>query len=353
MHAIATQAASRVPAWPVGGQDEAVRALRSGIDRNATRHAYVFSGAEGSGKAWLASVFAQTLQCDQPPEPGVPCLVCRSCRKISRAVHPDVQTFDLGRQAAMAERSGGKNTTMTIETVRELTATSGLRPMESRWRIIVIEDAETLQETAQEALLKTLEDPPGFMVLILLTNDADVLLPTVRSRCQQIDLRRVARPAIVDSLLASGVSEQQAHELASLAGGRIGWAHNAAREPKLAMRRQEAISTAMAWIEGDGYDRLVTAFRMGDVFTKKRDEAFQALEAVLGLWRDALLTRLDMISYVTYPSSGGQLSAMLETWDIGALHRAIESVQACIRDLEANVRPRLALEAMVMQWPTR
>lgn len=339
--------------WPVHGQDEAVRSLQTAIGRDATRHAYVFSGPEGSGKAWLAQVFAQALQCDDPPESGVPCLACRSCRKIARGVHPDVQVFDLARQAAMAERSGGKNTTMTIETVRELTATSGLRPMESRWRVVIIEDAETLQETAQEALLKTLEDPPGFMVLVLLTNDADVLLPTVHSRCQQIDLRLVARPAIVESLVEAGVSGESSAELVSLAAGRIGWAHRAASDPKITKRRHESVDQAINWIGADSYRRLVTAVQMGDAFTKKRDETFQALEAVVGLWRDALLTKLDLTAYLTYPTLAGQLSTAVGTSDIDALHRAIASVQACIRDLESNVRPRLALEAMVLEWPTR
>lgn len=339
--------------WPVQGQDEAVRTLKAAIGRDATRHAYVVSGPEGIGKAWLAQVFAQALQCDDPLEPGIPCLACRSCRKIARGVHPDVQVFDLARQAAMAERAGGKNTTMTIETVRELTATSGLRPMESRWRVVIIEDAETLQETAQEALLKTLEDPPGFMVLVLLTNDAEVLLPTVQSRCQQIDLRLVGRPAMVESLVDAGVSGEASADLASLAAGRIGWAHRAASDPKITKRRHEAVGQAMSWIGADSYHRLVTAVRMGDAFTKKRDETFQALEAVVGLWRDALLTKLDLAAYLTYPTLAGQLSAAVGTSDIGALHRAIASVQACIRDLETNVRPRLALEAMVLEWPTR
>ena len=339
--------------WPVQGQDHAVSSLRTAVSRGATRHAYVFSGAEGSGKAWLATVFAQALQCDQPPEPGVPCLTCRSCRKITRGVHPDVRTFDLGRQAVMSERSGGKNTTMTIETVRELAATSGLRPMESRWRVVIVEDAETLQETAQEALLKTLEDPPGFMVLILLADDAEVLLPTVRSRCQQVDLHHVARPIIAESLSASGIAEDVARELAALAAGRIGWAHRAAREPNLVARRRAAVDDAMTWIEADGYHRLVTAVRMGDAFARKRDETFQSLEAVLGLWRDALLIRLELVPFLTYPAAASQLSAMLAAWDVGALHRAIDSVQACIQDLESNVRPRLALEAMVLEWPNR
>lgn len=340
-------------AWPVEGQDDAVRKLQTALERNATRHAYLFSGPEGSGKAWLARVFAQALQCDQPPQPGIPCLICRSCRKIARGVHPDVQTFDLQRQAAIAERSGGKNTTMTIETVRELTSTSGLRPMESRWRVVIVEDAEALQETAQEALLKTLEDPPGFMILVLVVNDADVLLETLRSRCQQIDLRQVSRPIIAKSLKATGAPDVTADELAALAAGRIGWAHRASQEPKLAKRRQEAIDAAMTWIEADGYHRLVTAVRMGDLFSKKRDETFGALEAVLGLWRDALLLRLEMTPFLTYPGSASHLAELLAAWDVGALYRAIASVQACIRDLESNVRPRLALEAMVMEWPTR
>lgn len=339
--------------WPIQGQDDAVERLHSAVIRGHPRHAYILSGSEGTGKMALAIAFAQALQCDQSPSPGIACRHCRSCRKIERGVHPDVQTFSLERQAALAEGNSGKNTSLTIESVRELTAMSGLRPMEGRWRVVIVEDAETLQETAQEALLKTLEEPPGFMVLTLLTDDAETLLPTVRSRCELIDVRHVSTTTIIQSLLDTEVSRDVAEDVAALAAGRIGWAHRATKDPELAKQRREVLDRALGWTQADAYHRLVTAVRMGDAFAKKRDETFQELEAVLTVWRDALLTRVGLPGFATNLHLAGQDADRFGDWDIGALHRAIESVQDCIGDLESNVRPRLALEAMVLQWPTR
>ncbi len=344
---------SEVTTWPIRGQDDAVETLRSAVERGRPRHAYIFGGPEGTGKSALATAFAQALQCDQPSAPGIACRQCRSCRKIARGVHPDVQTFSLERQAALAERGSGKNTSLTIESVRELTAMSALRPMEGRWRVILIEDAETLQDVAQEALLKMLEEPPGFMVLVLLTDDAETLLPTVRSRCESIDVRHVPHPIIVQSLTDSGAREDLARDVAALATGRIGWAHRAITEPALVKRRREALDRALTWAQADGYHRLVTAVRMGDAFTKKRDETFLELEAALSLWRDVLLARLGLPRFMMNPTQAEQYGELFAGWDVGALHRAIGSVQECIGDLETNVRPRLALEAMVLQWPTR
>ena len=340
--------------WPVTGHDAAVDRLRREIAAGRVGHAYLFAGPHGVGKTTLAQAFAQSLCCQQPsPEaPGVPCGACLACRKIARGVHPDVQTFGLEQQAARAEKQGTKNTSLTVETVRELCASTALRPMEARWRVVLVEDAETLQGVAQEALLKTVEEPPPFVVLVLLADDAEMLLATIRSRCQLIELRPVAAATVAASLGDAGVAPARAEEIAALAGGLPGWAHRAAADPKLIEERRAACDRAMTWIAGSGYDRMVAAVRLGDTFTKRRAEVFADLDALLGVWRDALLLHADLPHYLTYRGFAERISDLAGGWSLDEVHRAIRAVQACIADLESNVRPRLALEAMVLQWPT-
>jgi DNA polymerase-3 subunit delta' len=338
-----------VASWPVWGNETAVEQLRQEIVRERVRHAYLMAGPEGIGKTTLTKAFCQALNCQTPLEPSIGCGTCLSCRKIARGVHPDVQTFSLVSQAA--GQKGTKNTSLTIETVRELCATASLRPMEARWRVVIVEDAETLQGIAQEALLKTLEEPPAFMIMVLLTNDLELLLPTIRSRCQVVELRPVHRTVVREGLVAAGVAGDRADELAALAAGSPGWACRAVEDTKLVEQRRQAVARAFDWMTASAYDRLVSAVRMGDSFTKRRSETFSDLDTLLGVWRDALLLRAGQPGYLTFRGQRDRLDDVAGAWPIEAVHRAVRSVQTCIADLEANVRPRLALEAMVLQWP--
>ena len=337
--------------WPLWGHAQAVSTLSRAIASHRVRHAYLIDGPDGVGKRTLALTFAQALCCIAAPEPGVPCGDCRSCRKIARSVHPDVQTFGIESQIAGVTKATSKNTTLTIETIREMSATAVLRPVECDWRVLIVDDAELMQEAAQEALLKSLEEPPPFAVILLLASDAELLLPTVRSRCQQIDLALLPRSTIEQALIGRGIDSAKANHLASASGGAPGWAIRALDQPKLLSDRAETLARMMSWIGGTPFDRVVAAFRLGDSFSKRRPAVFQELEVALGVWRDALLIKAEQPTATMFPSIHAELSGVVEAWPLAAVHAALRSVRQCIADLEANVRPRLALEHMVLQWP--
>ncbi|HET7095193.1 MAG TPA: hypothetical protein VFI22_17015, partial [Thermomicrobiales bacterium] len=146
--------AGDAPSWPVWGHAREVAALRQAIAGGRVSHAYLISGPGGVGKRALALAFAEAALCEAPQrsDPSWPCGVCSACRRIARGAHPDVEVYDLALQARLADR-GGKNTTITIETVRRLRAATALRPMEGSRRFILLDDAETMQDAAQEALL--------------------------------------------------------------------------------------------------------------------------------------------------------------------------------------------------------
>jgi DNA polymerase-3 subunit delta' len=337
--------------WPVWGHGATVRTLVHAIAVDRVRHAYLVAGSDGVGKKTLALAFASALACLEPPAPGIPCGSCRSCRKIARGVHPDVQVFGLASQIAAAGKSGGKNTTLTIETVRGMTADAVLRPVESRWRVLILDDAEAMQETAQEALLKSLEEPPAYAVILLLANDAELLLPTIRSRCQTIELSPLPRGVIVHGLRERGEAPERAEALAGAANGLPGWAIRAAEQPKLLTERLASIEQAISWIEATPYERIVAAVKMGDSFTKRRPAVFRELETALGVWRDAMLLNTGQRRAVSFPSAADTIARVTGNLSLAAIHAALRSVRQCIVDLEANVRPRLAIESMVLQWP--
>jgi DNA polymerase-3 subunit delta' len=273
-----------------------------------------------------------------------------SCRKVERGVHPDVEVIDLEGQAPA--RGGAKPLGITIDTVRDVAARSALRPMEGNWRVCVIGDAESMQAVAQEALLKTLEEPPPFTCMLLLTTDAEALLPTVLSRCQPVELRPVPATEIAAALEERGADSAVSAEIAALAQGAPGWAIRAVAEPERVRERLASLDKALEWVEADRYRRLVTAFRLGDGFTKNRTEVFDLVDVTLGIWRDLLLLAAGRREHITYAARSERLTAGADRWTLAEIHRAVGSVRACLADLDANVRARLALEAMVQQWPT-
>lgn len=340
--------------WPLIGHDSVVASLRASIERDRVSHAYLVAGPEGVGKSTLATAFAQALCCQTSDRADrtVPCGTCLACRKIARGTHPDVQLLDLETQRRLNDKRGGQNTTLTIDSVRQLAVDAALRPMEASRRILVVEDAEAMQEVAQEALLKTLEEPPPAVLLLLLTNDAARLLPTIQSRCQILTLRPVAPAVIARALVAEGVETDQARIVAALAAGRPGWAMRASRDPELLKGHQGALDRAMGWIEESTYARLVRAVRLGDGFSKRRPEVFGDLEALLMVWRDIMLIRAGLPELATQQAVQHRMAAFGGELSLESVTRAARSVQTCVADLEANVRPRLALEAMVLQWPT-
>ncbi|MDQ3044585.1 MAG: DNA polymerase III subunit [Chloroflexota bacterium] len=339
--------------WGLWGRDDIIGKLQGAMAADRVHHAYLFSGPSGSGKASLALAFARALCCQNPPGPGDACRVCLACRKISRQVHPDVRTYCLMTQAAQAVRGSGKNTTLTIETVREISASIVLRPVEAAWRVIIIEDAESLQAIAQEALLKTLEEPPTFLVLLLLTDDSELLLPTIQSRCEAVDFRPVGRKVIASALVQAGFDTALAERVATLSLGRPGWAFQASRAPEWVEDRSATFVRAIDWIESSRYERLVTAVRLADTFSASRDDVFAEIDALLIVWRDALLLQAGLPDQLLHDVHRERLIELVGGWTMSQVRQAIQAVLECLGDLRANVRPRLATEAMVLQWPMR
>jgi DNA polymerase-3 subunit delta' len=339
----AVQPVASASGWRVWGQDAAVQTLQRAA-RTRPRHAYVLAGPEHAGKLSLATEFALALNCPHAAD-GMPCLSCATCRRIERGVHPDVSIFDLARQASV-EGTKGKNTTLTIDTVRAIGQELALRPAEAPWRVLVVDDMETMQETAQEAFLKTLEEPPAAAVLLLLTNDVENLLETVLSRCVLLTVPTVGTEVIDEALRTSGVPPDAAAELAGLAQGLPGWAFAAANNEELRLARRDQRDEARAWIAGDAYDRTVRAIRIADRYGQDRDQVIASLVAVMLEWRELLLQSVGLGNGDT-----GRGAAGPSAYTTPDLARAISSVRACLADLDTNVRPRLACESMVMLWP--
>jgi DNA polymerase III subunit delta' len=330
--------------WPDWIDPAAARRLQEAIKGARISHAYLLSGPKGVGKAAAALAFAQALCCTtaERPDRSVPCGSCRACRNVLRGAHPDVETFSLDTQAMLADKPG-RGSTLTIDTIRRLRSSGALFPLESDRRILIVDDAETLLEPAQQALLKMLEEPPQGVTLVLLADEPEGLIETVRSRCQEVPLHPIPQTAVAQTLLRRGVADKLAVEIAGLSRGCAGWALAAVVDKKLLQARRDERVSAARWIASPRYEQLVTAFTLGDQFSKRRSEVVGIVQSAIELLREEMIAAAQ--SNESGPESAGGKTAA------SSFSRAIAASLQCLCDLESNVRPRLALEAMVVAWP--
>lgn len=335
--------------WRFCGNRQSVEKLRLTVGRRTPRHAFLLSGVPSLGKRTLAMRFAQALLCERP-RGADPCFECGSCRRVLREVHPDVSLFSMEQQnASGSERT--KGTTLTIETARAITAQAPLRPMNGDWRFVIVDDAELLMPDAQEALLKTIEEPPAFMVLFLIAADLEAILPTIRSRCELLELGATPLHEIEEFLRSRDVPPEIAEAAAAFSSGAPGWAIRASAEPELIEERGSIVEQAAAWIDSSDFDRIATAFAMSDVLTKQRAESLAVIEASAGLWRDSMLIRSGNSDRIVFRAHSDLTDRLAGSHDITELLGALSAVWTCLEDLRINVRPRLALESMVLSWP--
>jgi DNA polymerase-3 subunit delta' len=324
--------------WYIHGHDWAVDYLRKGMVNNRVRHAYLITGVPSIGKRTLAQSFAMALNCTHADLEMRPCGECRSCKKSFTGNHPDL----------IFSENDPTTGALRIDEVRRVSSLIALKPYETRYRIAIFEDFHRAGGTAQDALLKTLEEPPPHAIMILLTPSLEPILSTITSRSQIIHLRPVATQQVHDTLTAHyNVEEAQATLLARLSSGRIGWAIGAAGNPETLEQREQALNMLEDIIGNNRKYR----FDLAQDLSKDKDSLRILLELWMTYWRDLLLLTENAPIKPSNVDRQVSLEQMVYSVRPEDALKAIKATQTLIGYLNWNINVRLALEVMFLDYP--
>jgi DNA polymerase III subunit delta' len=194
----------------VTGQDRAVEDLTRAMASGRVPHAFLFTGPSGVGKATVAGLFAKSLLC--PKAKPLACGKCPSCHRVDALTHADLSILSVPEDKSEIPAAA----------VRELCARLAESPMEGKRKVAIVDPADRMNQEGQNVFLKTLEEPPLDTVILLVAENVDVILPTVRSRCRRVTFAPIAQDAVDAFLKARGASADTARTLARLAQGSFG-----------------------------------------------------------------------------------------------------------------------------------
>ena len=342
--------------WGLIGQERAVAALERALREGRVAHAYLFVGPERVGKHTLALKLAQALNCERAVGAGAPayegeeraaepCGECSPCRRIANGIHADVQAV------TVEEGEEGSQKGIHVSQIREVERIAALKPFEGRCRAVIIDPAEEMNAAAQNAFLKTLEEPPPQVVFALVTADESRLLPTIRSRCRRLELRLPATAEVEAALVANGVEADRARLLARLSRGRIGWALEAAGDASLLERREEMLAQARALASMSVAERIDLAERLGGEFKRKPEALLAALEAWRDWWRDVLLVQASAEDGTANVDRLAELRQDAARYGRDGVAAFVRAVGEAGLNLQENAQPRLVLETLLLGAP--
>jgi DNA polymerase III subunit delta' len=338
------------------GHEAAQAWLRRALETGRLAHAYLITGPRSVGKRTFALEIAQALNCLAPQTAERPDHTCQQCRLIQRGVHPDVRVVRRAperRMIAMRASTVAGPARDYSDNVQFIQSDAQLRPVMGRAKVYLIVYAEELAEDAGNRLLKTLEEPPPFVVFLLTAIERGAVLPTIASRCQEIRLRPASRPELADALVASGTDPQRAGQLAALAGGRQGWAVTAAADPALFEQQQTFTRQLVEALGGTRLDRLLRSRALSERWNSNPEMVRETLRVWMSWWRDVVLVQLGLLNRIVHLEATEQdaLRAAAERVAPGASRQAAAAIQQALADLDTNVNARLVLDLLLLRLP--
>lgn len=318
----------------VVGHKDIIQYMKNAIDQKKLSHAYIVNGQRGSGKKLLSRLFAMTLQCESGQ--NEPCGTCKSCVQTKNGNQPDIITV-----------KHEKPMTISVDEIREqINGDIMIKPYSSPYKIYIIPEADLMTVQAQNALLKTLEEPPEYAVIFLLTENADALLATIRSRCVMLKLRNIKDKLVKKYLMEQlQVPDYQADLCAAFAQGNIGRAAMLAKSEYFNEIKEDAIQL-MKYIDEMELHEIVSAIKQ---INKYKLEVTDYLDILTIWYRDVLLYKAtkdveglvfgDQLKFIKQKASKSSYEG---------IEKILSAIETAKSRIKANVNFDLLMELLLL-----
>lgn len=304
------------------------------IESHRISHAYILTGEEGTGRKSIANAFAMTLLCEKGGTE--PCMVCHSCKQALSGNHPDLIYVTHEKPASIG-----------VDDIREqINDTIQIRPYSSYYKIYIVDEAEKMTVQAQNALLKTIEEPPSYAVIILITTNQEAFLPTILSRCVQLKLKPL-KDFTVKSYLTEHlkVPEKDAELCAAFARGNLGKAIHLASSEEF----KELYRRVMSLLKNVG---SMDIGMLLDCIREIKEQNFDIYEVLdlMQLWyRDVLMYKVTKdMNLLVFKDEYRMINEMGQKIDYAGLEAILAAIDTARTRLEANVNLDLAMELLLL-----
>lgn len=320
------------------GQEKPIQILKNIIKYNRIGHAYLFTGEEGIGKKMAAIAFAKAINCTYLSEGQNPCNKCASCLKIERGIHPDFNIIS------------SLDSVITIGQIREIKKSIYWQPLESRKKIIIIDDAHRMNSEASNSLLKILEEPPEFAVLILITAAPNILLPTIISRCSKLIFKPVTAEQQKEILarMNLAVDEKHLEKILLLSAGSPGKAIQLATE----QWKMEEKDRYIDWLVKRKPEMIIQGmFDSHDEIIVDKKNSFLDFIEIMVLWfRDILFLKMGLEeNKLCFSDRLVDLENFAKYYSQERLLFILEYLIEIPEKLEKHINPKTLLENILIQ----
>ena len=316
------------------GHEDIVKHFKSSIELGKISHAYILNGEKGSGKKTLAAVVAKSLQCESGE--ADPCGTCKSCLQAESGNQPDIIWV-----------THEKPNVISVDEIRtQILNDIELKPYSSRYKIYIVPDAQLMNTQAQNAILKTLEEPPEYAIIMLLTNNVDKFLPTIISRCIVLNFRPVEPLHMVDYLVNQiGIDREKARFCADFAQGNLGKAVRLAISPDYNEIKEDSLRL-LRRIQDMDMDEIIQAVRnMG----KYKLDITDYIDIMTMWFRDLLMVKIsNSPNKLIFKDEFSVMKKQASHVSYEGLEEILQALDKLKIRLEANVNFDIAMELMLL-----